>query len=119
MKNAANLPPNSMIWGAFFGFWGYLEGLWSFLGAPDALKRKKNNNTLFQRPEDVLKPLLWGLLGHLGIQDRAKILNKTNPKWIENLMPLGIGVVSDFIEILAENEGKLAPKIDPKNLNLK
>ena len=40
---------------------------------------------------------LGGLLGHLGVQDRAKTPKKSMPTSIEYLMPLGINIFSDFI----------------------
>ena len=100
-----------MVWGVFFGLWGYLEGLWGFLGARGARKRKKAKVPTFLGGS---WGGLGGLLGHLGVQDRAKTPKKSMPKSIENLMPLGIGILSDFIGILEGKWRQVGTKIVSK-----
>ena len=63
---------------------------------------------------------LGGLLGPLGVQDRAKTPKKSMPTSIENLMPLGIGILSDFICILGGKWRQVGTKNRSKTyLNLK
>ena len=82
-----------MVWGVFFGLWGYLELLWGFLGAPGRPKTKKGKSAyVFGWDLGGSWGGLGGLLGHLGVQDRAKTPKKSMPKSIENLMLLGIGI---------------------------
>ena len=57
---------------------------------------------------------LGGLLGPLGVQDRAKTPKKSMPTSIENLMPLGIGILSDFIGIFEGKWRQVGTKIVSK-----
>ena len=110
-----------MVWGVFFGLWGYLELLWGFLGAPGRPKTKKGKSAyVFGGDLGGSWGGLGGLLGHLGVQDRAKTPKKSMPTSIENLMPLGIGILSDFIGILGGKWRQVGTKNRSKTyLNLK
>ena len=104
-----------MVWGVFFGLWGYLELLWGFLGAPGRPKTKKGKSAhVFGGDLGGSWGGLGGLLGHLGVQDGAKTPKKSMPKSIENLMPLGIGILSDFIGILEGKWKQVGTKIVSK-----
>ena len=75
--------------------------LWGFLGPRTPENEKKTKvPTVFGEILVGFWGGLGGLLGYLGVQDRAKTPTKSMPTSIENLMPLGIGILSDLIGIL-------------------
>ena len=121
MRNAANFAPKIYVLGCFFRSLGLFGRSLGLLGGPGRPKTKKTERN--QKCSGILGKSwggLGGLLGHLGVQDRAKTVKKSMPKSIENLMPLGIGISSDFIGILKGKRNQVGTKnLSKTYLNLK
>ena len=107
-----------MSWGRLGGSWGrlgvVLGGVLGALGGQDA---NMVRGIGFCRP--ILGPKMAPLgasLGHLALQDGAKVDRKSIPKSIKKTMPLGIDFLDDFGRSWGAKWDQVGIKIDPKSM---
>ena len=98
VKNRSKIHQKSILeasWDFLGCLGGVLAASWGVLGAS------------WRRPGASW----WPTWLQLGSQNGAKIHQKSKPKSINFLMPLGIGFLKDFDGFRKQNEGMLASKI--------
>ena len=100
-----------MVLGALGASWGDLGASWGVLGASWG-----RSGGVLEAPWGVLKGKRWPTWLQLGSQNGAKIHQKSKPKSINFLMPLGIGFLKDVGGFWKQNGAKLAPKWHQKSI---
>ena len=110
-----------MSWGLLGASWGVLGRSWGGLGGVLGALGGQDANMVrgigFGGP--ILGPKMAPLgasLGHLALQDGAKVDKKSIPKSIKKTMPLGIDFLNDFGRSWGAKWDQVGIKIDPKSM---